>query len=402
MKGAMLSLLLAAALASAAPPIVRDEAKTGLDPQRLARIPVQLKTFVDKGQGPGMVTLVARHGHTAALDAVGYFDMETKKPMPVDAIFQLHSMTKPVVCMAVMMLAEEGKLALTDAVEKHLPEFRGQMVIDGAMTLRKPSRPATIRDMMTHTSGMMLNPPAGIGELHGALHKSLKDVALILSQQPLLFEPGTRWAYSNTGIAVLARIVEIHSGMPFEKFLEARIFQPLGMVDTYIYPPKEKHHRMPTAYLHKDGKPVKYTMDPLGEGAMKFRENAKYPLPEGGLYSTAADLFHLYQTMLNKGSYNGVRLLSPASVRVMTEVHTGNLRTGGAGNGWGLGWYVVQEPAGELHLASKGTYGHGGRYGTFVFVDPARDLFGVFLIHREGGSDERAAFTEMVYSSVVQ
>ncbi len=403
----MLRYFLFAAVLSAAPPIVKDESKTGLDPQRLAMIPARMKSFVDKGQAAGIVTLVARHGHTAALDAVGYFDMETKKPMPADAIFQLHSMTKPVVCMGIMMLAEEGKLALTDTVEKHLPEFRGQMMVqsqtsDGSVVLRKPSRAITIRDLMTHTAGMMLNPPAGIGELHGALHKSLKDVVLVLSQQPLLFEPGSRWSYSNTGIATLARIVETHSGMPFEKFLEARIFKPLGMVDSYIYPPKEKHHRMPTAYLLKDGKPVKYTMDPLGEGAMKFRENAKYPLPEGGIYSTAADLFALYQLMLNKGTYNGVRLLSPASVEVMTAVHTGELRTNAPGNGWGLGWYVVKDPMGELHLASKGTYGHGGRYGTFVFVDPARDLFGVFMIHREGGSDERAAFTEMVYSALTQ
>lgn len=396
----LLSFLLAGA-AAAAPPIVKDTGKTGLDAGRLARIPARMKAFVDAGRGPGIVTLVARNGHVAALDAVGYFDAESKKPMAADAIFQIHSMTKPVVCMAVMMLMEEGRLALTDPVEKHLPEFRGQMVREGD-TLRKPARPATIRDMMTHTSGMMLNPPPGIGELHGALHKSLKDVVLVLSQQPLLFEPGTRWSYSNTGIAALARIVEVASGMAFEKYLEARIFQPLRMQDTYIYPPKEKFHRMPTAYILKDGVPVKYTMDPLGEGAMKFRENAKYPLPEGGIYSTAADLFSLYQLMLNKGTLNGVRLLSPASVEVMTAVHTGGLRTNAPGNGWGLGWYVVQDPQGELNLLSKGTYGHGGRYGTFCFVDPKRNMVGIFMIHREGGSEERVAFTEMAYGAITE
>ncbi|MDX1979126.1 MAG: serine hydrolase domain-containing protein [Bryobacteraceae bacterium] len=397
----LFAAMLLAGVMAGAPPIVKDNGKTGLDAERLARIPARMKSFVDAGKGPGIVTLVARNGHVAAVDAVGYFDAESKKAMPADAIFQIHSMTKPVVCLAVMMLMEEGKLALTDAVEKHLPEFRGQMLMEGG-ALRKPARPATIRDLMTHTSGMMLNPPPGIEELHGALHKSLKDVVLILSQQPLLFEPGSRWSYSNTGIAALARIIEVHSGMAFEKYLEARIFHPLGMSDTYIYPPKEKFHRMPTAYILKDGKPVKYTMDPLGEGAMKFRENARYPLPEGGIYSTATDLFHLYQLMLNKGVLNGVRLLSPASVEVMTAVHTGDLRTNGPGNGWGLGWYVVKDPQGELNLMSRGTFGHGGRYGTFCFVDPKRNMIGIFMIHREGGSEERIAFTEMAYAAMTQ
>jgi CubicO group peptidase (beta-lactamase class C family) len=394
----ILTLALASALV-AAPPIVKDAAKTGLDPARLAQIPVRLKAFVDKGQAAGMVTLVARHGQIAALDAVGYTDIETKQPIRTDAIFQLHSMTKPVVCMAIMMLAEEGRLALIDPVEKHLPEFRGQLVRVGD-TLVKPSRPVTIRDLMTHTSGMMLNPPPGIGELHGALHKSLSDVALILSQQPLGFQPGTKWQYSNTGIATLARIIEIHSGMPYEKFLEAKIFAPLGMKDTFTYPPASTHHRMPTAYILKDGKPVKYTMDPLGEGAMKFRVGAKYPLPEGGLYSTASDLFLLYQMMLNKGQLNGVRILSKASVETMTAVQTGDLSSS-PGYGYGLGWAVVKDNTGTLSLLSKGTYGHGGRYGTYCFIDPKRDMIGIFLIHREGGSDEKNAFVAIAAGAAV-
>src|SRR5262249_11817540 len=158
----------------------------------------------------------------------------------------------------------------------------------------------------------------------------------------------TKWQYSNTGIAALARVIEVVSEVPFEKFLDSRIFQPLGMKDTFIFPPKEKYHRMPTAYILKEGKPVKYTSDPLGEGVMKFREGAKYPLPEGGLYSTANDLYVLYQMMLNKGQYNGVRLLSPAAVEVMTRVHTGDLATSQPGAGWGLGWFVIKEAAGTL------------------------------------------------------
>jgi CubicO group peptidase (beta-lactamase class C family) len=399
-------VLLGSFLYAGTPFVNNDAAKTGLDPSRLAQIPVRMKQFVDKGTVAGIVTLVARHGKVAALDAVGYTDLETRQPIKADAIFQIHSMTKPIVALAAMMLAEEGKLSVADPVEKYLPEFRGQWVVEsqstGKMTLRRPARLVTLRDLMTHTSGMSLNPPEGIKELHGALHKPLADVVLVESQQPLEFDPGTKWQYSNTGIAALARVIEVVSGQPFEKFLEARIFQPLGMKDTYIFPPKEKHHRMPTAYLLKDGKPVKYTMDPLGEGAMKFREGAKYSLPEGGVYSTASDLYLLYQMMLNKGQFNGVRLLSAASVEVMTRVHTGDLNTGQPGTGWGLGWFVVKDGPRSLTLLSPGSYGHGGRYGTYCFIDPEKDLIGIFMIHREGGSDERQAFVAMAESAVLE
>jgi CubicO group peptidase (beta-lactamase class C family) len=230
----------------------------------------------------------------------------------------------------------------------------------------------------------------------------LADVVLVESQQPLDFDPGTKWQYSNTGIAALARVVEVVSGKPFEKFLDAHIFQPLNMKDTYIFPPKEKYHRMPTAYILKDGKPVKYTADPLGEGVMKFREGAKYPLPEGGIYSTASDLYLLYQMMLNKGQINGVRILSPESVEAMTRIYTGDLATSQAGAGWGLGWFVMKDTAGIPSPLSPGTFGHGGRYGTFCFIDPRKDLIGIFMIHREGGSDERQAFMTLAESSVIE
>ena len=406
MRIALIPLLAFSLLAG--PAVVSDPSQTGLDSDVLARIPSRMKEFADQGTVAGVVTLVARHGMVAALDAVGSTDIETKQDLRTDAIFQIHSMTKPVVAMGIMMLMEQGKLTIIDPVEQHLPEFRGMWVIadkkgkDGSdserLTLKRPLRPISIRDLLTHTSGMPLNPAPGISELHGALHKTLNETVLVMSQQPLRFEPGTQWQYSNTGMATLARIIEVCSEMAFEKFLEEKIFKPLGMDDTYIYPPKEKFHRMPTAYILRDGKPVKYTADPLGEGVMKFRVGAKYPLPEGGLYSTASDLFALYQMMLNGGEYDGVRILSPASVDLMTQVHTGELTTSTPGIGWGLGWSVVREP-GAWGLPSVGTYGHGGRYGTFCFIDPKKDIIGIFMIHREGGRDERNAFVQLTMSA---
>ena len=386
----------------AASPVITDPAKTGLDPVQLKKIPLRMKAFIDQGKAAGIVTLVARHGQIAALDAAGYTDIDTKQPIRTDAIFQIHSMTKPVVGIAAMMLVEEGKLAISDAVEKHLPEFRGMSVLekqDGS--LHKPSRPINIRDLMTHTSGLPLNPPPGIKELHGALHKTLAETVAIESQQPIDFDPGSKWHYSNGGIAAVGLIIERLSGMPFEKYLEARIFQPLGMKDSYIYPPEEKYSRIPTAYKLEGGKPMKYFSDPLGEGAMKYRKGAKYPLPEGGVYATASDMAAFYQMMLNGGTLNGKRLLSRASVAVMTAVHTAELQTNGPGMAYGLGWAVVRDNAGTLPLAPVGTYGHGGRYGTYGFVDPKNDMVGVFMIQREGGSEERLAFMQLAESAVI-
>jgi CubicO group peptidase (beta-lactamase class C family) len=156
---------------------------------------------------------------------------------------------------------------------------------------------------------------------------------------------------------------------------------------------------MPTTYILKDGKPLKYTSDPLGEGAMKYRKGAKYPLPEGGLYSTASDLFAFYQMMLNGGQSNGVRILSPSSVEMMTRVHTGDLPAGGPGMGYGLAWAVARDSAASP--LPIGAYGHGGRYGTYCFIDPKKEMIGIFLIQREGGSDERNAFVAMATSSAL-
>src|SRR5258708_18859832 len=252
MKSFSIFLLAPVCLLAASPP--RDISKSGMDTDRLAKIPVRMKSFVDKGSIAGCVTLVSRHGAIVSLEAVGFTDLDHKKPMRTDAIFQIHSMTKPVTAAGIMLLIEQGKLALSDPVEKHLPEFRGLWMIesqeaDKTRSLRRPARPITIRDLLTHTSGMSLNPPPGIGELHGALHKTLAEAVAFFSQQPLEFEPGSKWQYSNTGMATAGRIIEVLSGMPYEKFLEARIFRPLGLMDSYIYPPPQYYHLLPSSYI---------------------------------------------------------------------------------------------------------------------------------------------------------
>ena len=386
MKIALL-VLISAAFLQAAP--IGEASKAGMDPERLARISARMKDYVDRGELAGVVTLVSRHGITASLDAHGWADLQNRKAMKPDSIFQIMSMTKPVCGTAIMMLVEEGKLALMDPVEKYLPEFRGQMMAASRdkeqVVLKKPSRPINIRDLMTHTSGLPGAPPAGIGELYTKMNLSLAEAVHFYSQQPLDFEPGTEWRYSNAGIATLGRLVEVASGMPFEKFLEARIFQPLGMKDSFIFPPADKLDRIVIVHQAKDGKLVDAPGSILGGDSRLHRKGAKYSAPEFGLHSTAQDLAAFYNMMRAGGVYQGKRLLSAAAVKVATSLHTDDIRAGHLpGTGFGLTWEVTRVPMGTLNFMSIGSFGHGGAFGTHGWIDPEKDLTGVFLIQHTG------------------
>ncbi len=387
-----------------------NPAKAGMDPERLSRIAPRMKAFVEEGKIAGAVTLVARHGAIASLEAVGYQDLEARKPMRTDTIFQIMSMTKPVTAVALMMLAEEGKVVLGQPVETYLPEFRGMWVNEPGATSKerrqvRPTRPITLRDLLTHTSGMPGSPPAGIATLMSTMNLPLADAVLIYSQQPLDFQPGTRWQYSNPGIATVGRIIEVTSGKPFEKFLEDRIFQPLGMKDSFIFPPAAKTDRIAMVYDLENGKLKRAGSGLLGGDPALYRKGARYSGPEYALFSTAQDLAVFYQMMLNGGVYNGKRLLSQASVDLMTRLHTGDIDPAGhrPGKGYGLAWTVVKDPIGTLALESIGTYGHGGAFGTEGWIDPKKDLVGVFMIQRDsgGGTEEVDTFKILAASSII-
>ena len=301
-----------------------DPTSVGIDSDRLARVPARLKEFADSGSASGFVALVARRGKVVLHEAVGLRDVEAGQGMGTDALFQIASMTKPITATAVMILAEEGRLSVADTVQRHLPEFRGQRMITArdsdSVTLGPPPRLITIRDLLTHTSGMAGSAPA-LSEIFTTRDRTLTEAVLVYSQQPLRFEPGTRWMYSNLGIATLGRIVEVTSGLRFEDFLEQRIFRPLGMKDTTFFPKPEVYSRIAPVYASEDGKLTRAPI-PLE------RRGAKYPAPEGGLYSTAADLFRFYQMTLNGGVLGGVRIVSPGTVGLMTTLHTGELKAG--------------------------------------------------------------------------
>ncbi len=362
-------LALAYSVAALASDPAPDPSRAGMSAETLARIPARMKDYVDQGTAAGFVTLVARHGHIASLEAVGFQDRESKTPMRTDTIFQIMSMTKPVTCAGIMILIDEGRVALIDPVEKFLPEFKGKQL----------SSPVTIKDLMTHTSGLPAAPPASFDK---AAHTLAEVVAA--AQMPA-FEPGSKWSYSNMGIATLGRIVEVVSGKPFERFIGEKILAPLKMSDTSFFLPVEKESRLAAVYTDDNGKLVRQN------DGIRFRRGAKSPMPEGGLYSTAGDMARFYRMMLNGGSLDGRKILSPAAVSLMTTVNTGDLKTGFApGMGYGLGWAVVREASGTFRYNSIGTYSHGGAYRTYGWVDPAKDMVGVIMYQRTNGGGDVA------------
>jgi len=374
----------------------------------LPQIPQRMERFIAERTVAGAVTLVAHGSNVVEFDALGMSDMEASRPMQKDTIFQIMSMTKPVTAIGIMMLAEQGKLALRDPVEQYLPEFRGQQVTStvgpDSARFRMPDHPITIRDLLTHTAGIQDPAPAEIHDYQQLLNVPLSEVVRHLARQPLLFQPGTQWSYSSPGIEILGRLIEVCSGQKYEDFIDARILKPLGMKDSFFYPPADKISRIAMVYVQKDGKLVRAPGTILGGDPSKYRQGAVFPAPGWGLYSTAEDLLHLYRMMLNDGVYEGRRFLSPFSIHLMTEAHTTAIHpvTWMRGANYGLAWEVVTDPLGELAGHSKGTYGHGGAFGTQGWIDPANQLISILLIQRaDGGTDSlRNVFLNMAESSV--
>ncbi len=375
------------------------------DQASLAKIRPAIQKFVDEKQIAGAVTVVGSSSGVGSIEAVGNATLEGPQAMRPDSLFRIASMTKPITAMAIMALQEDGKLSVEDPVEKHLPEFKGQLLVaskaDGLVTLKKPARIITIRDLLTHTSGLPSGFPVGLADLYNRRHLTLTEAVLVSSQQALDFEPGSKWSYCNAGIDTLGRIVEVASGMSYEAFLIDRIFGPLGMRDTRCFIDESQRGRVAGLYERK-GDELVVTARPL----VGPSQDAKHPIPAGGLLSTGPDLAKLYTAMLRKGELAGKRVLSEQSHKTMTSVQTGELPTGFVpGMGFGFGWAVVRQPMGVTESASAGTYGHGGAFGTQAWIDPPKDLFVVLLIQRAGlpnadGSDIRKTLQDLAVKAV--
>jgi CubicO group peptidase (beta-lactamase class C family) len=343
-----------------------------------------LQPFVDSDTLAGAVALVASKDKVLGVATVGYADVSAKKRMQTDNLFWIASMSKPMTAAALMMLVDEGKVALDDPVEKYLPEFKGQMVVveqdDKHALLKKLSHPMTLRHVLSHTSGLPY-----MSRVEGKIDTfSLREAVLTYALIPLQREPGGKFEYSNAGINTAGRVLEVVSGMPYEEFLEKRLLRPLGMKDTTFWPSEEQTQRLAKSYMPGVGKKglaetvVSHLTYPL-------TDRKRGPCPAGGLFSTANDVALFGRMILNGGVLDGHRYLSEASVREMTSTQTGNLLNDGKSeNGYGLGWSTSRKNHGSKQPAIEGACGHGGAYATDLWIDPQKQLVMVYMVQHAG------------------
>jgi CubicO group peptidase (beta-lactamase class C family) len=398
--------------------------EVGLSSQRLERIGATIQKAIDEGRIAGAVSLVARHGKIAYLQAFGMADRDARKPMRTDSIFRICSMTKPITSVAVMMLYEEGRFMLSQPVSDFIPEFKKMKVLDPPFPQDKTSppgaladakRPITIFHLLTHTSGLTYpwNPRLGKAYQDAAIGTGLLqqegtigDGVKKLASLPLLFQPGDAWEYSLADDA-LGYLVEVVSGMPLDRFFEERIFKPLGMKDTAFFLPDEKVPRLATAYSYDSAKGLQPIVDKqvVREGAFAYSADYPYRGPHtyfsggGGLTSTTEDYYRFCQMLLNGGELHGARLLSRKSVELISQNHTsGKLDD----FGYGLGFGVTSEPKFLKELGSVGAYYWGGFYYTSFVIDPKEDMVAIFMaqLHPTGGLNLDSKAIMLPYQAV--
>jgi len=390
----------------------------GLSSDRLERIATTVQRNIDDKRIAGAVTLVYRRGKVVWFKPQGMMDRETAKPMRPDAMFRICSMTKPITSVAVMMLYEEGRFLLEDPVSKYLPEFKNPKVLVKPATGEPYSIPATheitIRDLLRHTSGLTYHWNSDLGPLyvkanvaHGLLpyDGTIEDNVKRLAAVPLLFNPGDRWEYS-LGVDVLGRLVEVVSGKPLDEFFRTRIFEPLGMKDTYFYPPDNKLDRLATAYTYYADKGLNRFPDtPITEGSTSY--SADYPdhgpkklfAGGAGLVSTTADYLRFCQMMLDEGKTGNTRLLSRKSVELMTHDQLGKI---GPDQGFGLGFGVDGVKAPLSELGTPGEFNWGGFFYTGFSIDPKEQMIVIFIaqLHPTGALTLDRQVHELAYQAI--
>ena len=408
----VLAALLAVAAIGAQAPVGTPE-DVGLSAKRLQRIGGMIQRAIDAEQISGAVTVVARRGRVAHFEAHGLMDIEANAPMRKDTIFPIASMTKPVTGAAILMLVEEGKVRLSDPVSRFIPEFRDTQVAmprssstgqEDAIYTVPASREITVRDLLTHTSGLVSGGAGSAAASRIAPRRPAGTVAgwaAALGAAPLDFQPGARWAYSGlAGIDMLGRIVEVASGLTFDEFLRRRIFEPLAMKDTAFNVPDASMPRVVTLYRRS---PDGLERRPVPEWVATRTLHSG----GGGLWSTAEDYLQFARMLVNKGELNGTRLLGSRTVDLMASNHVGDLyakagRTGGRpGKGFGLTVDVVVdavEARGDHR--STGSFGWSGAFGTTFWVDPKEDLTAILMVQTPGGP-LRADFQNAVMQAIV-
>lgn len=369
------------------------EAEGGPDPK--AVMCFALQQFQDSNEIAGAVTLVTGPDKILNFEAFGLADIVAKRPMRKNSLFWIASMTKPITSMGVMMLVEQGKVKLDDPVSKYIPSFKDVRIKQND-TLVAPKRPITVRDLLTHTSGLSNASPTPPNEPVDTV--SLEAMADFYAKQPLASEPGAKWSYSNPGMNTLGRIIEVVSGQSYADYLDEKFLTPLGMTGTTFWPdPDDLAHQAKSYRKDKEtGELVEQRNPRFSEPLDNHRRTA---LPAGGLFSCAEDLAKLYQMLLHQGELGGRRYLKAETLRLMTTNQLGDMPKVSFAEGMhmGLGFHIVHEPKGVTESLSPGTFGHGGAYGTQAWIDPVRQRAYVLLIQRtdlpnSDGSDIRREF----------
>ena len=422
----------------AAVPLGKPE-EVGLSSERLHRIDDVIQRAIDAKQIAGAVTIVSRKNRIAHFEAQGFMDLESKTAMRKDAIFRMASMSKPVTSVAILMLLEEGKVRLNDPVSKFIPEFKDTKVavtqpassetttsaststaastattaagrgrgrgaaVAQEITLVPASRPITVKDLLTHTSGL---ESGGAGSREGnriAPRDTKSNLATYipkLGAVPLDFQPGTEWRYSAlAGMETLGRIVEVASGMTFDQFLKTRLFDPLGMKDTAFYQPDEKQSRIASLYGRPQGQPTGLQK----QGTPEWLDTKTLFSGGGGLWSTAEDYIQFATMLVNGGQLNGKRFLSPRTVDLMGSNQLGDLysKANRPGMGWGLGVEIALDPVAANRRVGTGSFGWDGAFGTHFWVDRKEQIAGVLLIQQGVQAQLNRDFENAVLQAIV-
>lgn len=367
--------------------LLEEPERAGMSSDRINRIKPIMQKYVDENKLPGMITMVARHGKVVHFEKYGLMDVD--KPMQLNTIFRIASMTKPVTSVAIMMLYEEGYFQLNDPVSDYIPEFKDLKVLSSidknGLHVVDQIKPMTIQDLLIHTSGLTgVGADSPVDSMYNAANLSdgsLKDMIQKISKIPLLYQPGTTWNYSRS-TEVLGYLIEVLSGKPFNVFLKERIFTPLNMIDTDFYVPKEKLNRVGAVYAP----------DSLGIQII-IKPDTMVTIPKffsgnGGLVSTARDYMIFSQMLLNRGEYNGVRLLGSRTIDLMTSNHISNeimpcdefFGPLLSGMGFGYGFAVLQDNTQANIIGSKGSYWWSGSGNTYFYIDPKEDLIIILMM----------------------
>jgi CubicO group peptidase (beta-lactamase class C family) len=396
----------------------------GMSGERLGRLAGAMEQLVDDRRLAGVTTAVARHGKLAFFGTFGQRDIEASAPMSPDAIFRIYSMSKPITGVALMILYEEGKFRLSDPVAKYIPEFANLQVAVGPKGTRveKANHPITIRELMTHTAGFTYGSMSESAVDAMYLQKqvlaydgTLRDMITRLAGIPLRQQPGTMWRYS-VAVDVQGYLVEVLSGQKLDVFLQKRLFEPLNMMDTGFYVPREKANRLAQLYAYgKDGHliPPSAFDDSTQVGGVPILAAdvvARYLQPPtffsggGGLVSTAADYLRFAQMLLNGGELDGIRILSPVTVDLMRRNQLPReVKEISPGVGFGLDFAVIDDPVAADGI-SRGEYYWTGAAGTWFWIDPVEDLLFVGMIQQmgEGRPDVRSLSRRLTYQAILK